>query len=180
MAGSERTGVKAAKPDLFENAVCVVTPTPKSRRPATRAVEGLWRSLGGRVLRLTPEVHDAIVSRTSHLVQIAAATLVHSVLSAENSHVAAQLCASGFRDTTRIASGSPEMWRDIALANREQLARAVSAYIRRLQSFERLLQRKDAAGVHSFFQEAAARRNRWRTRADRRLRTSKARAGVAR
>jgi prephenate dehydrogenase len=101
--------------------------------------------------------------------------LVHSVLGTEDCKVAAQLCAGGFRDATRVASGSPEMWRDIALSNQEHLGRAVSAYIQRLQSFQRLLQNGDATAVHAFFQEAASRRNRWCINARRPAKTSKTR-----
>src|SRR5947209_16875478 len=80
MAGAEKTGVSAARPELFENAVCVVTPTPRSNRGALRKVERLWQSLGGRLLRLSPEAHDDLVSRSSHLTHLVAAQLANFVL----------------------------------------------------------------------------------------------------
>jgi len=80
-------------------------------------VKQFWSALGGQVLRLTPELHDVFVSRTSHLPHVTAAALASLILNPAHPEAQAALCATGFRDTTRIASGSPEMWRDIALAN---------------------------------------------------------------
>ena len=104
--------------DLFVGAVCVVTPTRKSNRAAVRKVEQLWKSVGSCLLRLTPEAHDDLVSRSSHLPHVVAAQLARLILSPGHSKEQGMVCANGFRDTTRIASSSPEMWRDIALANR--------------------------------------------------------------
>ena len=80
MAGAEKMGVAAARPDLFVNAVCVVTPTPKSNPAAVRRTEQLWKAVGGRLLRLSPEAHDELVSRSSHLPHVAAAGLANLVL----------------------------------------------------------------------------------------------------
>ncbi len=84
MAGSERTGVAAASADLFVKAVCVVTPTRSSKKTAVRKVEQLWRSVGARLLTLAPDAHDALVSRSSHLPHVVAATLANFVLSPEH------------------------------------------------------------------------------------------------
>ena len=165
MAGSEKTGVAAARADLFADAVCVVTPTPDSNRPALRKVEHLWKSVGSRLLRLTPEAHDELVSRSSHLPYVLAATLANFVLSSEHPRQQGLLCANGFRDTTRIASGSPEMWRDIVLANRENLARAIERLAGDLGAFRRALKRGDARAIEAFFEDAKQRRDRWRERA---------------
>ena len=125
MAGAEKTGVAAARADLFQNAVCVLTPTKKSNATAIRKLEQFWKSLGARVLKLDAAQHDLLVSRSSHLPHVVAATLANLVLNPASPKMQAQLCATGFRDTTRISSGSPEMWRDIALANRKNLSRSV-------------------------------------------------------
>jgi prephenate dehydrogenase len=140
MAGAERAGVAAARADLFVNALCVLTPTANSHPPALREVRGLWESLGARVLELTAETHDELVSRSSHLPHILAAQLASLVLDPEYPAQQAALCANGFRDATRLASSSPEMWRDIALANRENLARALRTFMRELQGFDRALE----------------------------------------
>jgi prephenate dehydrogenase len=162
MAGSEKTGVGAARANLFRNAVCVITPTKNTTVAARRKVEALWKSLGARVLRMTPELHDELISRSSHLPHVVAATLAHSVLAPSRRKEQRQLCANGFRDTTRIASGSPEMWRDIALANRKNLARAIKSFIKQLEIFERRLRAGDQAAIAALFSEARQRRERWK------------------
>jgi len=161
MAGAEKTGVGAARENLFENAICVVTPTNKSNAAAFRKVEAFWKSLGARTLRLAPEQHDALVSRSSHLPHIVAAALANLVLDPARSEFQSALCANGFRETTRIASGSPEMWRDIALANRKNLAKSLAAFISELQKFQRILKKSDTKAVSNFLETAKVRRDNW-------------------
>ena len=161
MAGAERMGVAAARADLFTGAVCVVTPTPQSHPVAVRKVDLLWRAIGSRVLRLTPEAHDDLVSRSSHLPHIVAAQLANLILGPAHPKEQGMLCANGFRDTTRIASSSPEMWRDIALANRHNLSRALATFTAGLQDFRRALKNGDARAVTRFFEQARERRERW-------------------
>ena len=161
MAGAEKTGVGAARADLFLNAVCVTTPTRKTNRVALRKVEQLWKDVGARLLRLTPDTHDALVSRSSHLPHVVAAGLANLVLEPGRPTAQGALCANGFRDTTRIAAGSPEMWRDIALANRRNLTAALGEFMADLQRFQRLLRRGDEAAVQRFFEQAKRRRDGW-------------------
>ena len=161
MAGAEKTGVSAARDDLFENAVCITTPTSKTNPAALRKVERLWKSIGCRLLRLTPEVHDELVSRSSHLPHVVAAGLANLVLTPAHPKEQALLCANGFRDTTRIASGSPEMWRDIALANRRNLVGAVEKFLSDLQNLKRLLRRGDGAALEKLLEQAKQRRDQW-------------------
>lgn len=161
MAGGEKMGVAAARADLYGNAVCVLTPTRKSNASAVRKLEQFWKALGSRVVKLPPEQHDLFVSRTSHLPHVVAATLANLVLSPAQPKGQAQLCATGFRDTTRIASGSPEMWRDITLANRKHLAGAINGFISELQKFQRILKSADTQGIEKFFETAKSRRDRW-------------------
>jgi prephenate dehydrogenase len=161
MAGSEKTGVGAARADLFVEAVCVITPESQTNAAALRKVAGLWKSVGARVLRLTPELHDQLVSRSSHLPHVVAAQLSNLVLNPKGSKHQAILCANGFRDSTRIASGSPEMWRDIALANRKHLIGALNSFVQGLTSFKRLLKTGDEAAVARFFEQAKQRRDKW-------------------
>jgi prephenate dehydrogenase len=161
MAGAEKTGVSAACVDLFQNAICVLTPTKNSNAAATKKLEQFWKSLGARVLKLPPEQHDLFVSRTSHLPHVVAATLANLVLNPAHPQLQSQLCASGFRDTTRIASGSPEMWRDIALANRKNLAKSLDTFISELQKFQRTLKSADAKAISKFFESAKSRRDNW-------------------
>lgn len=164
MAGGEKTGVAAARADLFERAVCIVTPTRRTHPAARRSVEALWRAVGGRVVRLSPAEHDRLVSLSSHLPHLVAAALASCVLDPRRPAVQAAVCANGFRDTTRIASGSPEMWRDIALANRRAIGAALRDFIRRLQRLENLLQQGDADAIAGYFRAAKERRDRWAAR----------------
>jgi prephenate dehydrogenase len=161
MAGAEKTGVAAARPNLFENAVCVVTPTRKSNQAAVKKIEQLWKAIGARVLRLAPELHDELVSRSSHLPHVAAATLANLVLDPKHPKAQPLLCANGFRDTTRIASGSPEMWRDIAVANRKNLNKALETFIRELKNFQSTLNRGDEKSAEKFFKKGKQRRDAW-------------------
>jgi len=161
MAGAEKTGVAAARADLFANAVCVVTPTRRTNQAALRKVQKFWQAVGCRVLPLAPETHDQLVSQSSHLPHIVAATLAARVLHPKAPKQQAALCATGFRDTTRIASGSPEMWRDIALANRRNLAKSLQAFVADLQKFQRALAKGDAKAISKFLETAKQRRDDW-------------------
>lgn len=161
MAGAEKMGVAAAREDLFEHAVCVVTPTRRSNKAAVRKVEQLWKLLGARVLRLSPEAHDDLVSRSSHLPHLIAATLANAVLDPTRPPQQKALCANGFRDTTRIASGSPEMWRDIVVANRRNVSGALGSLVKELQRLQGVIRRGDDVAISDFLEQAKARRDRW-------------------
>lgn len=162
MAGSEKNGVASARPELFEGAVCVVTPTARSQKQAVSKIVTLWKSVGGKVMRLNPEAHDRSVSRSSHLPHLVAAALANLVLDPEAPRAQPGLCANGFRDTTRIASGSPEMWRDIALANQRHIGRALTAFIRDLELLNRAIGKADARYIEGFLTSAQERRAKWR------------------
>ena len=164
MAGAEKTGPSSARADLFAGAVCVVTPTPHTAPAALERIEQLWRDLGANPLRLRPELHDEFVSRASHLPHVVAAELVNYVLSPMHPIDQRSLCATGFRDTTRVASSSPEIWRDIVLANRDNLIRALGVFIEGLDEFRHTLESRDAGAILEFFESARARREQWSQR----------------
>ena len=161
MAGGEKMGVLAARSDLFTNAVCVLTPTPNTDAAALQQLEKFWRALDTRLLTLSPQLHDELVARCSHLPHAIAAALANYVLDPAHPGEQPQLCANGFRDTTRIASGSPEMWRDIAVANREQLALALGVFIGDLQKLQRAIAKGEAQAIEQFFATAKQRRDAW-------------------
>ncbi|MGC8743802.1 MAG: prephenate dehydrogenase [Verrucomicrobiia bacterium] len=161
MAGSEKTGVDAAKPNLFIGSICVITPTNNSNENAVKKIAEFWKELGGRVLKISPELHDELVSRSSHLPHIIAAELARYVLNPEYPKEQALLCSSGFRDTTRIASSSPEMWRDIVLANRTQLSTVLEEFLNGLIKFKELLDKEDAEKIEQFFKNAKKLRDDW-------------------
>lgn len=161
MAGGEQTGPKTARADLFDGVICAVTPSPRTKPDALKKTEALWHGLGARTLLLTAEQHDDFVARCSHLPHVVAAELANYVLSPAHPKEQALLCANGFRDTTRIASGSTEMWRDIALANRDKLARVLGVFIEDLQELQYALERGDTKAVEEFFEVAKQRRDAW-------------------
>jgi len=161
MAGSEQTGVLASRPDLYRHARCVITPTPRSSAAAVSRVHALWQAVGARTLELSPEQHDQWVARSSHLPQVLASVLAHHVLGPGQPTGLSDLCATGFRDTTRLASGSPEMWRDIALSNREALREALRDWSMELARFDAALSGEDATAIGEFLQEARERRDAW-------------------
>jgi prephenate dehydrogenase len=165
MAGGEKAGVSAARADLFSNAVCVVTPSKNSDIEAVGKVELFWQSLGARVLKMDAAQHDLLVSRSSHLPHVVAATLAGLVLDPKSPKQQASLCATGFRDTTRIASGSPEMWRDISMANRKNISRSVDVFVAELKKFQTALKAGDAKAVENFFTTAKTRRDEWAAKA---------------
>lgn len=161
MAGSERTGVTAAREDLFCRAVTVVTPTAATDGDALARVKALWEGVGARVLTMTPAHHDVLVSRSSHLPHLVAATLARYVLAPEHPAEQACLCATGFRDTTRVASGSPEMWRDIALGNRSAILAALDDMQGALAEFRQLLEAGNGSALEDYLRTAKERRDAW-------------------
>ncbi len=161
MAGAEKMGVNAARADLFEGAACVVTPTAQSRPDCVRRLTEFWRSVGAAPLEMSPERHDELVSRSSHLPHFVAAALANYVLDAASAKEQSLLCATGFRDTTRIASGSPEMWRDIAQANAHNLSRALDDFIKQLQRLRETLGNGNSNDVIKFLEDAKTRRDAW-------------------
>lgn len=159
MAGAEKSGPAHARADLFDGAVCALTPTTASDPAAVDLIRRMWEAVGARVLPMNPVLHDDLVARSSHLPHVVAAGLANYVLSPAHPREQAELCAGGFRDTTRVASGSPELWRDIALANRRHLSRVLGVFIEDLSEFRLALDAGDATAVEEFFRQAKARRD---------------------
>jgi prephenate dehydrogenase len=131
MAGSEQTGLRAARADLFRGAVCIVTPEADSDAAAVASVTAFWESLGCLVRQMTPAAHDEAVAFISHLPHLVAATLVQTA--AQTNPAALELCGPGFRDTTRVASGAPDMWAEILTTNAAAVRHALDAMIEKLE-----------------------------------------------
>jgi prephenate dehydrogenase len=149
LAGSEKKGVEHARPDLFEGRVTVVTPTPTSDAGAVERVIAFWKALGSEVRLLDPEAHDRALATTSHLPHLLAAALA-GVLPEEWQPFA----ATGFRDTTRIASGDPALWAAIFRQNRAALAEAVRPFGERLALLLDAIDRDDEAGLLKLLTQA--------------------------
>jgi prephenate dehydrogenase len=161
MAGSELVGVRHAREDLFDGAVCVLTPTATGEESAVVKLKQLWSGVGGKPYVMSAALHDELVGRTSHLPHIVAAELARYVLDPSWPAQQLELCATGFRDATRIASGSPEMWCDISLANRVNLIQELKGLTERLHRFQFALEKCDEEAIQYFFEEARRRREAW-------------------
>lgn len=123
MAGSEKSGVRFSRPDLFEESTCFVTRSDETNDDAFAAVCELWRELGSRLVISRPERHDTLTAVVSHLPHLAAVALVKTVNSFnEDRNLIRGIIGNGFRDTTRIAAGNSEMWEDICVDNQEEIS----------------------------------------------------------
>jgi len=152
MCGSEAAGLEAAREDLYENALCVVTPTARSNAQATAKTEEFWKSVGCRVLQTTPDLHDRAAALVSHVPHVAAAALVN-LLAGENKETAA-MCAGGFRDTTRVAAGSPDLWAAILCQNRNETVRGLEQFGDILASFKAAVKAGDMPRVAALLAQA--------------------------
>jgi prephenate dehydrogenase len=149
MAGSEQGGFAAARADLFEGAAVIVTPTKHSPVHAKQRAHDFWSALGGRIFTLNPDQHDHLVAEISHLPHLVAAALVNQA-----SAGARDLAGSGFRDTTRVASGSPELWAEILLANRDAVAGSLSNLIAMLTHLQEIFADADKGDLLVELQKA--------------------------
>ncbi len=139
MAGSEQTGFAAARPDLFEGAAVILTPTEHTHREARRRAEQFWTSLGANLTILSPARHDQMVAAISHIPHLAAAALVNHAMT----YGKLDLAGGGFRDSTRIASGSPDLWTEIVLANADAISPQVDDLIAQLGALSATLKNPD-------------------------------------
>jgi prephenate dehydrogenase len=161
IAGSEQSGPAAARADLYRGRKVVLTPQTDTRADALATVRALWEAAGAQVETLDAALHDRVFAAVSHLPHLAAFALVDELAQRADSEVFFRFAASGFRDFTRIAGSSPEMWRDIALANRQALTIELDAYLGALQTLRRAVADEDAATLLEIFSRARAAREQW-------------------
>jgi prephenate dehydrogenase len=161
IAGAEKSGVTAARADLFMGKNLVLTPTENTSPLALEAVRHLWRNAGAIVSEMPAAQHDSIFAAVSHLPHLLAFALVDELASRPNATELFDFAASGFRDFTRIAGSSPEMWRDISLANQEALLEEITAYHDELATLKMLLQNRDGVALQALFERASRARNDW-------------------
>jgi len=161
IAGAEKSGVMAAKSDLYLGKRVVLTPLPENRPEDLQALRTVWEICGAKVSELAPAEHDRVFAAVSHLPHLLAFALVHDLAERDNADQLFGFAASGFRDFTRIASSHPEMWRDICIANRNALLKEVDAFMEELLKTRVLLASADSAGLEAMFAIARARRDAW-------------------
>jgi prephenate dehydrogenase len=161
IAGAEQSGVAAARADLYQWKKVVLTPLPENSAVSVDRVRRAWELCGAIVSELTPKQHDEVFAVVSHLPHLLSFALVHEIAQRENRDQLLSFAASGFRDFTRIAASSPEMWRDICMANHESLSDELERYIALLNMMRLMLKDGDAAKLEQIFRTAREVRAGW-------------------
>ncbi len=165
MAGTEKSGYDAAFPTLYENADVFLTPGPDAPSEAKEELKQLWESLHCHPRFIAPEHHDQLVARTSHVLHILASALTRSILGTANDPQGMRErfagCATGFKDTTRIASSNPAMWREIIQQNRSAVLSAMAEFEEEYASLKASIQMEDFGKFETLFTEGKLLRDRW-------------------
>lgn len=161
IAGSESNGPDAALAGLYQGKKVVLTALPENAAEAVERVAAAWRACGAIIHALSPEDHDRVFAAVSHLPHLLAYALVDDVAAKPHADLLFQYAASGFRDFTRIAGSSPEMWRDISLANRAALLTELDAYLAQLTSMRAMLAAADGAALEAVYTNAQRARCAW-------------------
>lgn len=143
IAGAERSGPGASRADLFQNRAAILTPVAETDADALTRVADLWRQLGARVQTMEPANHDQVFAAVSHVPHAIAFAYVAMLAEAADTRDALSHAGSGFRDFSRIAAASPEMWRDVCASNRHHVAGLLAAFEERLAGLRRLLLEDD-------------------------------------
>ena len=155
MAGSHETGVDAANSDLFNNANCLLTPTKNTDKDALQLVENLWKFVGAVPHVCSPEVHDLLIGAASHLPHLMASILANTVADVDSQEgTAIDFTATGFRDSTRIAAGSPELWTGIFLQNRDVILALIDNIVDNLHEFRDKVQKNDEIHIEQILAAA--------------------------
>lgn len=158
ITGGEKSGVENAKADLFNNSLCIMTPTENSHPDAVVTLNHLWKSLGSRVELMDPYRHDEVYALVSHLPHIVAYALVNSVSDINEDFM--KFAGQGFKDTTRIAMSPPEIWRDISALNKENLIKLIGILKSNLSKMEDFLKEGNFAGLENEFRRSQRLRER--------------------
>ncbi len=164
IAGTEQSGANAANANLFRDKNLILTPLDETNTNALECVKELWHGCGARVSEMKAYQHDEILAAISHLPHLLASTLMNHTFSSstkDSSDDLLRFAGSGFRDFTRIAGSSPEMWRDVCLANRELLLQQIDAYQNELTRMREILENGDGSALEKAFCDARVTRQRW-------------------
>lgn len=161
IAGGEKSGASAALADLYQGKRVVLTPLSENAPDSVARVRKAWELCGANVSELTPEQHDTVFAAVSHLPHLLSFALVHDLAKRDNKDQLLSFAASGFRDFTRIAASSPEMWRDICVANRAALMVELQQYAAELSVLHQALESNDAAKLEEIFSLAREVRSAW-------------------
>jgi prephenate dehydrogenase len=161
IAGTERSGATAAFAELYRQRNVIMVPQPETQRAAVRTVRTAWETCGARIVRLDARTHDEIFASVSHLPHVVAFALVSMLAKRKNAPTLLGFSGAGLRDTVRIAGSSPEMWRDICIANRDALVDLLDDYAKELEIARSAILGGDAAALTDMFERARTARRRW-------------------
>ena len=161
IAGSEKHGASAANYELFENKDIIITPHDNSLKNTIDYLRKFWVSLGGRVSNMTPEIHDEIFSTVSHIPHLLAFGLVNLINNKSNKDQLLNFAASGFRDFSRIAASSPEVWRDISLVNKKAILNDLKLYQDEISSIINLIEEENTNKLDQYLIKASTTRSEW-------------------
>ena len=161
VAGAEKSGAAAASAELFRGRRLVLTPLVENEEVDVETIASLWTALGARVSRMSPEEHDRVLAAVSHLPHLLAYALVNDIGARADAAQLFGYAAGGFRDFTRIASSHPEMWRDICVANSDELLKEVDRFSDALGKIRQLVETRNAESLEKLFSDARSARERW-------------------
>ena len=162
ITGREVSGVEHADADLYKGRQVILTPIERTLPNHTQKAEAVWAALGSQVLRMTPEAHDAAFAAVSHLPHLIAFALINGIAAQPEGRQFLSLAGPGFRDFSRIAASDPQMWRDVLIANREELARQTEQFQLALAEFQHLIVNGQADELERLINRASHARANWR------------------
>ncbi len=161
IAGGAQHGAAAARADLFQGKQTIICQLQENSAADVALVEEFWKVLGSNIKRISAVQHDAIYAAVSHLPHILSYALMASVLNSEDAEQKLGHAGAGFRDFTRIAASSPEMWRDICIANKQAILKELDQYLSVTGRLREMIAKEDAAGLEKVFQKASQARQKW-------------------
>ena len=161
IAGSEKHGALAAKKDLFYGKNIILTPNNKNSLEQIIKLTKFWESLGGVVSKMKADEHDQIFCTISHLPHLLAFSLVNLINNKKNKDTLLNFAASGFRDFSRIAASSPEVWRDISIQNQKSIIKDLKLFQKEITKFTIFLEKKDQEGLEEYLKLASNTRKKW-------------------
>ncbi len=158
LAGSEKTGVENSQENLFQGSLCLMTPTDQTHKMAVERVKRLWVRLGANVRILSPEEHDKILANVSHVPHVLAFALMQSI---PPQHL--EFGGPGFKDMTRIAGSSAQMWNDVCMANSTNVINGIDELVQKLAFIRKAVNTNDQKQLLNFFKEAQTKRENLKT-----------------
>ena len=161
IAGSAKHGASASQVDLYVNRQVIICPLQENNTQRVEAIEAMWRGVGANLFKMSAVQHDAVFAAVSHLPHVLSYALMLQVANAEDAPTKFRHAGAGFRDFTRIAASSPEMWRDICLANKSAVLKEIDQYLNIVKHLQTLIQEGNGEQLEKLFSKASESRNNW-------------------